>query len=112
MSFFSQNASVSSLSSSGGGCCRRVKACNATSNKFNASSKMNASSSRTSGRRYFTGGGKRIVVLAEDDGEAKRIGFNALKISTRGDKMRARAAEEEGGESPCRGREKREGKNR
>ena len=97
MSFFSQNASVSSLSSSGGGCCRRVKACNATSNKFNASSKMNASSSRTSGRRYFTGGGKRIVVLAEDDGEAKRIGFNALKISTRGDKMRARAAEEEGG---------------
>ncbi len=58
---------------------------------------MNASSSRTSGRRYFTGGGKRIVVLAEDDGEAKRIGFNALKISTKRDKMRARAAEEEGG---------------
>ena len=103
MSFFSQNASVSSLSSSGGGCCRRVKACNATSNKFNASSKMNASSSRTSGRRYFTGGGKRIVVLAEDDGEAKRrIGFNALNnISTKRDKTRARAfAEEEGGGDP------------
>ena len=95
MSFFSQNASVSSVSS-GGGCCRRVKARNATSNKFNTSSKMNASSSRTSGRRYFTHGGKRI--LAEDDGEAKRrIGFNALNISTRGDKTRARAAEEGGG---------------
>ena len=96
MSFFSQNVSVSSVSS-GGGCCRRVK--DAASNTFNTSSKMNASS-RTSGRRYFTRGGKRI--LAEDDGEAKRrIGFNALNISTKRDKTRARAfAEEEGGGDP------------
>lgn len=97
MSFFSQNVSfVSSSVSSGGGRCRRVKDA-AASTTFNTSSKMNAKS-RTSGRRCCTRGGKRIVVLAEDDGEAKRIGFNALKISTRGDKMRARAAEEEGGE--------------
>ena len=57
-----------------------------------------SSSSRTSGRRYFTHGGKRIVVLAEDDGEAKRRnGFNALNISTKRDKTRARAFAEEGG---------------
>ena len=63
---------------------------------------MNAKS-RTSGRRCCTRGGKRIVVLAEDDGEAKRrIGFNALNnISTKRDKTRARAfAEEEKGGDP------------
>ena len=63
---------------------------------------MNAKS-RTSGRRCFTRGGKRIVVLAEDEGEAKRrIGFNALNnISTKRDKTRARAfAEEEKGGDP------------
>ena len=102
MSFFSQNVfSVSSSVSSGGGRCRRVKDA-AASTTFNTSSKMNAKS-RTSGRRCFTRGGKRIVVLAEDDGEAKRrIGFNALNnISTKRDKTRARAfAEEEKGGDP------------
>ena len=102
MSFFSQNVSfVSSSVSSGGGRCRRVKDA-AASTTFNTSSKMNAKS-RTSGRRCFTRGGKRTVVLAEDEGEAKRrIGFNALNnISTKRDKTRARAfAEEEKGGDP------------
>ena len=97
--FFSQNASASSLLSSGG-CCRRVRARNTTTNTtFNASSKK-TSSSRGRGRRYFTRGGKRIIISAEDfDGEVKRrIGFNALNISTERDKTRARAfADEEGG---------------
>jgi len=56
------------------------------------------SSSRGRGRRYFTHGGKRIIISAEDDGKVKRrIGFDALNISTKRDTTRARAFADEGG---------------